>query len=354
MKKFFSLIALVGVFAACQPEQIQTAFKVAGAKLTVNVSVVDLDGTEYADATITSTAGTVSGKTITFEAAENTEIPAQTITVSASTPKLPKTYSQSVSVPQILAGGNANIDVRMVIGEKLDDYTFELVPGDPKEALEEVLFLDNPHYPTYGHNYTHNEVEIENWYVNDSEYILSGTVDYSLSFKSEVIAQETFYDGFASIVDAFASVFDGVETEEVDQKYDFKVSAYGMWTAWQKKFAHEQKYDVVGTKGSEKITVGSFTVLAYDTTVVEEIEIPMPLHIVGHDVIDHTINHTVNHTIYIHGHDEYGLPHAYEHTYTHNFTHDYQITYPIYSHYEFGHGVAGGSSNAGGGIVWSE
>ena len=42
MKKFFSLIALVGVIAACTPEQVDTAFKLAGGKVLVNVEVVDI------------------------------------------------------------------------------------------------------------------------------------------------------------------------------------------------------------------------------------------------------------------------------------------------------------------------
>ena len=40
MKKFFSLIALVGVFAACEPENLQTAFNVPDATATLNVTVI--------------------------------------------------------------------------------------------------------------------------------------------------------------------------------------------------------------------------------------------------------------------------------------------------------------------------
>ena len=40
MKKFISLIALVGVFAACEPENLQTAYTVANATATINVTVV--------------------------------------------------------------------------------------------------------------------------------------------------------------------------------------------------------------------------------------------------------------------------------------------------------------------------
>ncbi|MBR4525241.1 MAG: hypothetical protein IKP15_06815, partial [Bacteroidales bacterium] len=63
MKKLFSLIALAGVIAACTPEQVETAFKLAGGKVTVNVEVVDIiTGGNYAGAyTVASNFGTVSG-----------------------------------------------------------------------------------------------------------------------------------------------------------------------------------------------------------------------------------------------------------------------------------------------------
>ncbi|MCR4824931.1 MAG: DUF3869 domain-containing protein [Bacteroidales bacterium] len=346
MKKFFSLIALVGVFAACQPEQIETAFKVAGAKLTVNVSVVDLDGTEYSDATITSTAGTVSGKTITFEAAEATAIPAQTITVTATTPQLPKSYSQSVSIPEVIAGGVGTIDVRMVIGEKIDDYTYSAQleeQGDPE--LVDVKFLENKHYTTYEHKHPHGDIVVENFFLNDSEYILTGTVDYQIITSAEVIAVEALYDDFQTVVEQIAEVFN-VEEEREAGKLDFKVSAFGMWASWQKRYATESVYAVVAEKGNEKLTVGEFVVVDYNTTVAEEIELGMPVHVVGHGKEGHISEHQYT----THGHDEHGTPHVY----THDYTHEYYTDYPIYSHYWYGHGVAGGASNAGGGIVFAE
>ena len=348
MKKFFSLIALVGVFAACQPEQIETAFKVAGAKLTVNVQFVDLNGNAYADASIaSSTAGTVSGNSIVFEAPENSAVPAQTITVTASTPKLAtKTRTLSVAVPDVIAGGVGSVNVQWPVGDQPDDWNFELVPGTPEQTLWDVQFLDNPHYDTYSHAYKHNEVDIDTWYLNDSDYILTGQVTYKMWMKSEVAAISYNFDAFKPVVDAYAYPFEDVEVDLGEGKLDFKVSAYGMWAAWQKAYLTEQTYEVVGTKGSEKIVAGTFMVLAENTQVAEEVELGMPVHLVGHG----TSSHTSYHTVYTHGHDEHGHPHVSEHTYSH----DYEITYPIYSHYVYGKGHAGGASNAGGGIIFSE
>ena len=349
MKKFFSLIALVGVFAACQPEQIETAFKVAGAKLTVNVQFVDLDGNPYADASLSSaTAGTISGNTITFEAAEGTAIAAQEISVTASTPKLAeKTRTMTVSVPDIIAGGVGTVNVKWPVGDKVDDYTYSLVPkGSPVKTLWDVEFLDNPHYDTYDHAYTHNDVDIDLWYLNDSEYILTGEVTYNMWWKSDIISINYYYDTFKPIVDAYMFAFDGDSIDYGEGKLPFKVSAYGMWAAWQKSYLTEQTYEVKATKGGETIVIGDFVVAAEDTQVAEEIELGMPMHLVGHG----TSTHTSYHEIYVHGHDEHGHPHVHEYTHAH----DYEIVYPIYSHYSYGHGVAGGASNAGGGIIIAE
>ena len=348
MKKFFSLIALVGVFAACQPEQIETAFKVAGAKLTVNVSFVDMNGSPYADASLSSsTAGTVSGNTIVFEAAEGTAIAAQEITLTASTPKLAtKTRTMKVSTPDIIAGGVGNINFVWPVGDQVDDYTYDLFPkGSPVKTLWDVQFLENKHYDTYAHLHKHGEIEIETWYLNDSEYILTGQVTYQTWLKSYVVSTKANYDVFKPIVEAYALSFEQ-EIPPVDHTLDFKVSGYGMWNAWQTSYLTEMTYEVKATKGSETLVAGEIVVWSEDTQKAEEMELGMPAHLVGHGVSHHTSYHDV----YYHGHDEHGHPHVYEHTYSH----DYEIVYPIYSHYVPGHGVAGGASNAGGGIVFPE
>ena len=42
MKKLFALLALAAAMLACTPEQVETAFKLAGGKVLVEVEVVDI------------------------------------------------------------------------------------------------------------------------------------------------------------------------------------------------------------------------------------------------------------------------------------------------------------------------
>ena len=42
MKKLYMLLALVGIFAACQPEELQTTFEVDAAKAVINVECIDI------------------------------------------------------------------------------------------------------------------------------------------------------------------------------------------------------------------------------------------------------------------------------------------------------------------------
>ena len=42
MKKLYMLLALVGIFAACQPEELQTTFEVDAAKAVIDVTCIDI------------------------------------------------------------------------------------------------------------------------------------------------------------------------------------------------------------------------------------------------------------------------------------------------------------------------
>ena len=181
MKKFISLIALVGIIAACTPEKIDTAFKLAGAKVTVNVEVVDLiNGGKYAGSyDVTSTFGTVSSDkaTITYQAPEDKPISAGDYTVTVTGPKLAKDYSAKFSVPAILAGGEATIHVVVPVGEPINgwepDYDYDF---DNMTDGETTYFLKNESgYDKYA--YSHNG--IDEWYYNNSEYRLEGVALYT-------------------------------------------------------------------------------------------------------------------------------------------------------------------------------
>lgn len=354
MKKFFSLIALVGVFAACQPETIETAFTVNGAKATVTVSVVDTEGATLQGYNLTATstglAPTVNGNVLTWEAAAGSTIPPMTVTVTVSNvPGYYGTFDTVVPVPEILAGGVADMQAKIVVyAENPDNWVLTCtLKGEPEVMLEDVQFLANKHYPTYEHAYTHSgadgyDVDIKTWYLNDSEYILTGDVTYPIKFAADLFYHWCDYEGFETSVMNFADVYlkewQMLDTDEKG-KLPIKVSAYGMWTAYEKFFSTTQEY-VVSAKNTKDNTVipevGGFALVADYCLIAEYIELGMPTHVVGH-ASDHKLvghDHTGEHVTPIYEHYEYA----------------------VYSHYSYGHGVDshGKYNNAGGGIVPAE
>ena len=95
MKKFFSLFALVAVFAACQPEKVQTAFTVAGATATINVQVFNVNtGAAYdGQYNLAASEGSVSGNTVAIESPSSTGISKHDVTLTVTGPKLAKSYT---------------------------------------------------------------------------------------------------------------------------------------------------------------------------------------------------------------------------------------------------------------------
>ena len=286
MKKFFSLIALVGVIAACTPEQVETAFKLAGGKVTVNVEVVDIiNGGNYTGAyTVSSNFGTVSGNQIVFQANESEPVAAGDYTVSVSGPELAKTYSSNFTVPAVLAGGEAVVRVIVPVGEPINGWTVDFAfDYDKYTEGEDVYFLANTHYKT--HAYSHEG--IDTWYYNNSEYILEGTLTYDwVLWLSEVSnLKDNNILGFEGCVQNVADKFESDFVIE-DYSYDFKVSAWAMWNvrvinAWYQApctvFAFKDaNEDEEYNKGEEYVELGGF-----DCKQTEEVdfwvaELPYP------------------------------------------------------------------------------
>ena len=286
MKKFFSLIALVAAIAACTPEQVETAFKLAGGKVTVDVEVVDIiNGGAYTGAyTVSSTFGTVSGNTITFQANESEPIAAGDYTVSVSGPELAKTYTSNFTVPAVLAGGEAAIRVIVPVGEPINGWTVDTA-YDLENALsgENVYFLANTHYPT--HAYSHNG--IDTWYYNNTEFVLEGTVDYVKANSDEV----------SNVVDNNILGFEGVVENLIDEEewdwpwyrertYTFKVSAWAMWNVRQIDWWMEMPVTVIAFKDAdedgecdaneESVVLGGFDYRYVYTTEIQAYELPYP------------------------------------------------------------------------------
>ena len=278
MKKLFSLIALAGVIAACTPEQVETAFKLAGGKVTVNVEVVDIiTGGNYAGAyTVASNFGTVSGNTITYQAEESQIVPAGDYTVSVSGPQLAKTYTSNFTVPGVLAGGQATINVIVPVGEPINGWTIDAKRGE-EETWVETYYLENEEgYPT--HAYSH--AGIDEWYYNNTEFYIEGEVEYWLETKGETIGETVVNEplGFegqtAKAAAAFREPFpwDG----ELETLPIF-VSAYAMWNVTQDVYRTQVPVTVVASKAGESdITLGTFDFKYTETTDVEYHEIAYP------------------------------------------------------------------------------
>ena len=278
MKKLFSLIALVGMIAACTPEEVESAFKLSGGRVIVNVEVVDLiNGGDYTGQyTVSSPFGTVSGNTITYQAEENQPVNAANYVVTVSGPKLAKDYTANFAVPAVLAGGEAILKVVVPVGEPLNGYTIEDVEG--KATSREVInYLINKSYPT--HNYSHAGVDF--WYYNDTEFKLDAVVNYLLEFPyvQFISPVDNKLHGFEGIVQTHMDNYEGaLMWDGEDRDLKFTVSAYSMWNVIQTVTHNYLPVTVTATKGSEKYVLGSFTVDYVYSSEAEPHELAYPGH----------------------------------------------------------------------------
>lgn len=294
MKKLLSLIALAGIFVACQPEELKTAFEVGDAQVTIDVNTVDVRTGKAVDATVTGSIGETSGKVITISGKPS--VPAQTVTVTAKYKadymSKEAEYKADVKVAALRAGGKAEYSVNIVVGEPdpVQGYSFRVVAGDPKTAVTTTYFT-----PADGHALVDHAGE--QWAKNLSEYLLQGTVTYTVklgskvpvsTFDAEAAGAIEFKDVFDSYVDAFDT---GVT--ETPASLDIVVSAYSYYTAWQTvtKVTTDYtvyKHNVADADNTKDVAIGEFEVESYQSTQAEYKEIANPE---GH-----------GHYIYGHGH----------------------------------------------------
>ena len=297
MKKFFSLIALVGVLAACTPEKIQTAFTLAGGSATINVKVVDINnhGDYSGTYTVTSSAGTVSGNTVTISAAESTKLAGQTVTITVNGPKFVKPYTYDVLVPEVLPGGVANVNAIIVVGEG-GDYSFTITESDTPTP-QEVEMINVHGYPV-------KTIDGVNWYVNESEFLLTGDVEY------DVVSGSSYLDGsaklgFEFLLNSLKEIYNQPTVKDKNT-LPIQVSAYAIWRAFAtytttlRTIKVDAKNNKTGDTYSEVVTA-KVKIITSSEAEFEEKANP----------------------------DTHG-------------------------HYTPGHGEDGGASNAGGGIVYSE
>lgn len=298
MKKLFSLFALAGAFVACQPEELETAFSVDPATVTIDVTVTDVQtGAAAEDVTVTCSDGAakVEGNVITLTG--NPAIEETTVTVTATCPKYAKSVSKDVKINKILGGGVANYSVVLVIGKPVSEYEITVEPvSEPAVTVWKTGYLSDA---LYEHSHTHNGVEYEFWRRNDTKFWFEFTVDYETYLGSEVIGDVEADSAFKSIVDGYVAAYDKGITS-VPATENFKVSAWCVYTVKQTVSYSDEVYSVKAD-GNE---VGTFTV----RSVVDQLD-----------------------------YFEMEDPESHGH-----------------GHYEHGHGVHGDGSNAGGGIIFAE
>ena len=332
MKKFFSLIALVGIIAACTPEQLGTAFKLAGAKGTINVEVLNLDGTPYAGTFTLSgyenlpgvEAPVVTGNTATinFQLGDSQAIESVIdLTLTANGPLIYRPASAKVRIPKVLAGGVAELACTIKVGENVDgwfvyeDYDF------PDVDNYRVGYLVNTHgYSVYEHSVTIPvnwlDIEIPSWYVNNSDQILTGNVDIPYAIGYELDSIETNdWAGFdltlKGCVNAWRDDWEEEEVVEGEAPYTFNVSGWAMWNVFvvQDVYPLELYLNAIKLDDNAELTD-------------EEIELATA---------------TVNYYVTWAGAVEMAYPGM-----------------PGHAHYEYKHGHGHGGDNAGGGISFNE
>ena len=279
MKKLFTFIVLAAFFVACTPEKIETAFKLAGGKVIVNVEVVDIiNGGAYTGPyDVKSNVGTVSGNQIIIQAIESQPLPSGKFQVTVSGEKLAKDYSSDFVVPDVLAGGEAIIKVVVPVGEPQNGWTVDwavdednIVENDPT-----IEYLVNEHY--LKHSYSHDG--IDSWYFNNTEFKIPGTVEYKLSsyaLLSDVVDNNILgFEGEATRLGQ--ELFAAYDKEDVPEVFDFTVSAYAMWNITRTITSVVKPYLVFATKeGEQKQDLGSFKLEHITANLVEYHELPYP------------------------------------------------------------------------------
>lgn len=327
MKKFFSLIALVGIIAACTPEQIQTAFKLAGASGKITVEVVKINGEAYSGTFQISGQESLAGQQttysgnkaeITFQFADSQAIEnVINLTLTATGDGILKPASAPVIVPKVLAGGVVELACKIVVGENADGwYVYTSTDYDDDYFINGVGYLVNSHYGTYTHSSSVDfgpfEVPVESWYVNESDLILSGVAEVEvIDGYPEGEGIDYGIIGFENTVAEFIDAYTYEALDNYTVEVPFQVSGWAMWNFVTVYYGTHyytsliaNKLDADGDLTDEEVLLAE---VAWDTvgTVGTPVELPYP-----------------------------GMPGD--------------------AHYEEGHGHGHGGDNAGGGIAINE
>ena len=259
MKKFFSLIALVGVFAACQPEELKTIFQSSPAQLTINVSKV-INSVNGADVT--------SGATKTpYSVTGTPAIPAGVGTVSATYNGA--TGSLSVPYPAILADTDpVTIDVTVHIPGSVGDYTIDVKPTIGADEVAARYILKE----AKSHGISHDG---SLWLENASDYNLNDSCTYTESTGEALDGDVTVVENaFAEIVNANAEVHNPGILEE-EKEYKYTIPAWSWYQVVAEVHVIPVHYDVVAEPKNGAPTVGNNNVVgSFDSNLVYTVPVP--------------------------------------------------------------------------------
>ena len=272
MKKFFSLIALVGVFAACEPEELRTIFTSTPAQLTIKVGKV---------------YNAVDGKDLTAVATKDADvvIPGSPA-IAAGSQVMHATYggvtgSVTVDYPSILADTDP---VTITAGDiwipgNKNNYKISVRVGKTEDAdpvITELLAAKN-----HGYQY-----EGANWLENANDYILVDTYTWKEWSGSQLDGTFTVIDDiFAADVElAYNAKKDDKMTFE-EKEAEIQVSAWALYNVYYTLITTTTTYEVVAEPdpaGSAPIpgdngVVGTFKVISTLGTATK-VEVAHPGH----------------------------------------------------------------------------
>lgn len=322
MKKFFSLLALVGVLAACQKEDLKTAFKVDPGVATVHATAISIDGKDITGDVTFSYNGQNGGTSQSFY---STDVEAfdQEVTVAAvwagHDGKRNFTADQKLRV-HVLPGGKADFNVTLTLGEIIeDDYTYSIVDAIDYDASETTFYYlteSHSHAATHAAPFVYHDGKSYDgvYLMNPSEFILRGTLNYTKkegTVANSTISWKAGVEPIAWFTDYVSNLLEVDPVTYTPASLDFTVSGFAMYCAYHAVFSAVGEAELFRTNSlgtTESIATFSYTeFFGNEAGVIEDA-------CVGHEA----------HYVPGHGHEDHGHSHGH------------------------------GNSNAGGGIVYAD
>lgn len=258
MKKFFSLIALVGVFAACQPDDLKTVFQSFPAQLTINVSKVtnSINGAD-----VTGAASTTS-----FSATGTPAIAAGSATVSATYNGA--TGQTTVDYPAILADtAPVVMSAPVFIPGNLGDYIITVEQETDYENAEIVKEYILAEAKSHGYDHAGSL-----WVANASDYILSDSFTYKNASGTDEVSDPTIIEpAFEDVVkvnwQAVKDSAEGLVETPAAEPQEFTVPAWSLYKAVNTVCKAVVTYKVIATPNGNVPVVGDNGVVGTFTAV---------------------------------------------------------------------------------------